>query len=167
MCPSNQAMELHMSNQTLFPFHPVTGNRLTATLDFVPGIAHREISKTNGELGLGDASETAMDWNGAEEQKLHGASFLTNENADECLIHEVLWREEDVDSIVIEEPGIATTTHSPNTQRDRLAELGSAAREVVLRSDDGQSIQDIGEAVATLKALLDAMGLMDPDDEDE
>jgi len=151
-----------MSNQ-LFPFHPVTGNRLTATIDFVPGAVHRDISRINGVLEVEEAPETSMCWNAAEEQKSNGIGFLTNDNADECLEYEAVWREADVDAIQIEVPGSATPVLTPNKLRDKLAELGSAAREVVLRSDEGQSIQDIGVAMAELKALLDAMGLLELD----
>lgn len=151
-----------MSNQ-LFPFHPVTGNRLTATIDFIPGAVHRDISKANGEIIFGEGGGTAINWDGAEEQMQHGLIYLTNTNADECLHHEAVWRSEDVDSIGIDVVGTFTSALTPNQLRDKLAELGSAAREVVLRSDEGQSIQDIGVAMAELKALLDAMGLLELD----
>ena len=153
-----------MSNQTLFPFHPVTGRRLSATIDFVPGAVHRDISKTNGELVLEDASETTMCWSAAEQQMQHGISFLTNENADECLELEALWRAEDVDSISIIKVGNATPALTPNQLREKLAELGSAAREVILQSNEGQNI---GAALASLKDLLEAMDLMEPVEEND
>lgn len=153
-----------MSNQTLFPFHPVTGRRLSATIDFVPGAVHRDISKTNGELVLEDASETTMCWNATEQQMQHGISFLTNENADECLEHEALWRAEDVDSISIIKVGSATPALTPNQLREKLAELGSAAREVILQSNEGQNI---GASLASLKDLLEAMDLMEPVEEND
>lgn len=155
-----------MSDQTLYPYHPVTGRRLTATIDFVPGRVNRDISKTNGELEFDEASETDMCWNAAEDQKQHGVSFLTNDDADECLVHEALWLTQDVVSIVIEEAGTATLALTPNQLRDKLAELGSAAREVVIRNEEGHTIQDIGVALTALKELLDAMGLLEPEDDD-
>lgn len=156
-----------MSDQTLYPYHPVTGSRLTATIDYVPGLVDRVgLSKINGVVELEDGSETAMCWNAAEDQKKHGVIFLTNDDGDQCLEHEALWREDDEDGIDIEVAGKATPALSPNQLRDQLAELGSAAREVVIRNEEGHTIQDIGVALTALKEILDAMGLLEPEDDD-
>ncbi|MHC5194745.1 hypothetical protein ACYSUW_13420 [Pseudomonas frederiksbergensis] len=152
-----------MSQPILFPYHPIMGNRLIATLDFVLGTVPRDIHKEDGQIVLGEASETEMNWNAAEEQSMHGVRFLVTEDGHECLEHEALWREEDVDHIVIDAPGTAATAHTANTLRDQLAELGSAAREVVLNAEAGQKN---GNALAQLKHLLESLGLMEPVDEE-
>lgn len=152
-----------MSQPILFPFHPVTGLRLCATLDFVQGIVHRDIVKEDGLVVLEDGTETQMDWNAAEEQANCTVRFLATEDGNECLEHEALWREDDVESIQITEPGKATEALTANVLRDRIAELGSAAREVVLDCEEGKNV---GDAMAALKDLLEAMGLMDAAEED-
>lgn len=155
-----------MSQTILYPYHPVTGLRLNATLDFIEGAVHSDICKQDGQLVVEPGSETQILWNTAEEQTSCALRFLLDDDNTECLEHEALWREEDVDRIEIAVPGRATPAITANTLRDRLAELGSAAREVVIRSDEGQTLQAIGDAVATLKELLDSMGLMEPVDEE-
>jgi hypothetical protein len=152
-----------MSQPILFPFHPVNGLRLCATLDFVQGIVHREIVKEDGMVVLEDGTETEMDWNAAQEQANCTVRFLATEDGNECLEYEAVWREDDVESIQITEPGKATKALSANVLRDRIAELGSAAREVVLNYDEGKNV---GDALAALKDLLEAMDLMDPVEED-
>lgn len=152
-----------MSQPILFPYHPIMGNRLIATLDFVLGTVPRDIHKEGGQIVFGEASETEMNWNAAEEQSKHGIRFLVTEDGHECLEHEALWREEDVESIEVKVPGASTDALTANVLRDRLAELGSAAREVVLNAEAGQKN---GDALAQLKDLLASLGLMEPVDEE-
>lgn len=155
-----------MSQPIMFPYHPVSGKRLNTTLDFIEGTVLREIFKENGQVVLEEGSETKLHWDAAEEQANCSVLFLLDDDNSECLEHEALWREIDAERIEIDVPGKATPALTANTLRDRLAELGSAAREVVLRSDEGQTLQAIGDAVGALKELLDSMGLMEPVEED-
>lgn len=152
-----------MSQPILFPYHPIRGNRLIATLDCVLGTVPRDIYSEGDQIVFGEASETVMDWNAAEEQNKHGTRFLVTEDGHECLVHEALWREEEVELIEVNVPGPTTDALTANVLRERLAELGSAAREVVLNAEAGQKN---GDALAQLKHLLEALGLMEPVDEE-
>jgi hypothetical protein len=152
-----------MSQTILYPYHPVTGLRLNATLDFIEGAVHSDICKQNGQLIVESGSETQMLWDTAEEQSSCALRFLLDDDNTECLEHEALWREVDADRIEIDVPGRATPAITANTLRDRLAELGSAAREVVLNAEAGQNN---GDALAHLKHLLESLGLMEPVDEE-
>ncbi|MGE8063753.1 hypothetical protein [Pseudomonas sp. NPDC089569] len=152
-----------MSQPVLYPYHPVSGKRLSATLDFIEGSVACDIFKEDGKLVIEQGSETQMLWDTAEEQNSCAVRFLLDDDNTECLEQEALWREVDADRIEIDVPGSATTALTANTLRARLAELGSAAREVVLNAEAGQKN---GDALAQLKYLLESLGLMEPVDEE-
>lgn len=142
--------------QTLFPFHPVTGYRLRATVDYLVGTVLREIQKDNGEVIYEDGTHTEVDWNAAEEQVKQGSVFLLTEDGAMCLESEAIWREDDVEVIEIDEVVVTTEMVGPNKLRADQLELSSAAREVVLDIENGACPK---AAADQLKALLVGLGL--------
>jgi len=152
-----------MSQQNvLYPYHPITGLRLVASVDFISGQVPRDIHKQGGAVVLGEASETIVFWDGAEEQKLAGALFLADENGNECLDIEAIWHSQEVDSVPRRLGATVTTSTMPNSLRDALQELASAAREVILDINTGK---DGTASAATLRTLLEAKNLWEDFDE--
>ena len=142
--------------QTLFPFHPVTGYRLCATVDYLMGTVLREIQKVDGEIICEEGTETVIDWNAAEEQVKQGSVYLLTEDGAICLENEAIWREDDVDVIEIDEVVVTTEMVGPNKLRADQLELASAAREVVLDIESGACPK---AAADQLKALLVGLGI--------
>lgn len=142
--------------QTLYPFHPVTGYRLCATVDYLMGTVLREILKDDGEILYEDGTHTDVDWNAAEEQVKQGTIYLQTEHGAICLESEAIWREDDVDVIEIVEVVVTTDLVGPNKLRADQLELASAAREVVLDIENGACPKAAAEQ---LKALMVGLGL--------
>lgn len=140
----------------MFAYHPVSGLQLTATLDYVPGLVPRTIQKIGGVFELGEASETDVDWNAAEQQCQQGDVFLADDAGNVCLQSEVVWRLNEFPRIDPRKGAISTAAASPNQLRQTLLEISSAAREVFLDLDSGK---DAMESALQLKALLEAKGL--------
>ncbi|EPJ5561256.1 hypothetical protein ACQYZY_26775 [Pseudomonas aeruginosa] len=140
----------------LYPYHPVSGHPLVATVDFIPGQVPRTVVKVDGEIQLDEASETDVDWNAAQEQNLNGDLFLADEAGNVCLQSEAVWKTEELCRISPQLGATATSIDTPNHLRQTLQELSSAAREVFLDLDSGQ---DPMASALQLKALLEANGL--------
>lgn len=54
------------SNSRLYPYHPISGDRLAGTFEVIPAWVPREIHKTGDTITLEDGSETLVNWNGQE-----------------------------------------------------------------------------------------------------
>lgn len=46
------------SNSRLYPYHPISGDRLAGTFEVIPAWVPREIHKTGDTITLEDGSET-------------------------------------------------------------------------------------------------------------
>lgn len=139
-----------------YPYHPATGLRLVKTIDFVPAGVAQDIIKLDGEIQYEEAGGSTMHWNNTEGQRLGGNTFLADEDGNECLSSEAVWSAVEADSIPIEVPGAHSSVTMPNSLRAQLQELASAAREVVLDTEQGS---DAKASSSALKALLQQHGL--------
>ena len=144
------------THNVLYPFHPVSGLPLVATIDLIPGQVPRTIQKVDGAIQFGEASETDVDWNAAQEQKLNGDLFMADEAGNSCLQSEAVWHPNELTRVRTLLGATCTTVDTANHLRQALQELSSAAREVVLDVDSGK---DPTASALQLKALLEAKGL--------
>ncbi|MCU9529336.1 hypothetical protein [Pseudomonas mosselii] len=149
---------------TLFPYHPATGLRLVQTIDYIPAAVPREIFKRDGQIQIEDAAGSNVHWDNAECQQMTGDTYLADESGTECLASEAIWSLEEGDSIDIDTPKDYATVTSPNVLRTQLLDLASAAREVVL---DSEQKLDSKASCLALKELLQKLGLWEDFQPDE
>lgn len=112
-----------MSTSICYPYHPATGERLVGTVEFVPGVYHRAISRIDGTINLGDGDGTAMNWDGQITAAVQRQEFLVTDSGTACLLSEVRWDPEEADQIDLEAPGHATNVTDYNLVADALASL--------------------------------------------
>lgn len=112
-----------MSTSICYPYHPATGERLVGTVEFVPGVYHRDILRIDGAINLGDGDGTAMNWDGQITAAVQGKEFLVTDSGAACLLSEVRWDPAEADQIDLEAPGHATNVTDYNLVADVLASL--------------------------------------------
>lgn len=154
----------YLMSHTLFPYHPATGMRLVQTIDYIPAAVPQEIFKRDGQIKIEGAAGSTVHWDNAECQKMVGDTYLADESGTECLASEAIWSPEEGDSIDIDNPKECSTVSSPNALRTQLQELASAAREMVL---DSEQTLDLEASSSALKALLQKLGLREDFQPDE
>jgi len=116
-------MEQTMTTSICYPYHPVTGERLVGTVEFVPGVYHRDILRVDGAINLDDGDGTAMNWDGQVTAVVQGQEFLVTDSGDSCLLNEVRWDPVEADQIDVEVPGHATSVSDYNLVVDTLVSL--------------------------------------------
>jgi len=119
----HQLMEQTMTTSICYPYHPVTGERLVGTVEFVPGVYHRDILRVDGAIKLEDGDGTAMNWDGQVTAVVQGQEFLVTDSGAACLLSEVRWEPVESDQIDVEVPGHATTVSDYNLIVEALVSL--------------------------------------------
>ncbi|HHH9443124.1 TPA: hypothetical protein ACP32N_005112 [Pseudomonas aeruginosa] len=99
----------------LYPFHPVTGDRLVGTLEMIPALVPREIYRDEGVTTIEDGTESQINWNAQEVATLNGQQVLVTEAGASCVQSEILWAVHDVERLEVKNARPATTCPSFNS----------------------------------------------------
>ncbi|MBM3105631.1 hypothetical protein IIE18_10810 [Pseudomonas sp. V1] len=141
------------TSTTLYPYHPVTGDRLVATCEIIPGCVPREISMVDDKLVIEEGSETIVSWNAQEIAQMNSRFVLMTDAGHVCLDSEVSWDAMDADCIPQHEPKPATAYPTNRNLMDAYFDMHVAVSCAV----DNLTKGDIEGALSQLKGQLNAL----------
>ncbi|HIH7257107.1 TPA: hypothetical protein ACYRLJ_000338 [Pseudomonas aeruginosa] len=143
------------SNSRLYPYHPISGDRLAGTFEVIPAWVPREIHKTGDTITLEDGSETLVNWNGQELLQINNQLVLVTEGGDTCLNSEAIWSEQDTQHIEVTLPGPASSYPTNNTLMHAYVDLHVAASCALHNLQQGDIEGALKQLQGQLNAILD------------
>ena len=138
-----------MSTTIHYPYHPATGERLVGSIEFIPGVYERDITRTGNTISLGDGSGTAVNWDSQITAAIQGQAALVTDSGDTCLLSEAYWSPEEEEQVDLDVPGTATRILNYNQLADTYAQLKhriELVKEALAQSDTEAAKRLLGEA---------------------